>query len=141
MDATSELDCKVFLNAEGLPADLGRFLANALTGTLSGPPFAPIVQTRCGEVEIRANDEWDPEKARASADGFLFFRYAVEFYPSTACRHEDKVALVSTLLQTAWRRGWPAVAACDYEAELPCQGGCQVPPAPENGAIARPPIR
>lgn len=123
MDAANELDCKVFLETAASSADLAKFLADSLPGTLAGPPFAPVVRTRSCEIEIRINNDQDEEKAQGTADGFLFFRYALELYPLSDGRHEDKVALASALLQSLWQRGWPAVAACDYEAELPFAGG------------------
>jgi hypothetical protein len=135
MDAANEMDCKVFLETQASSADLARFLADSLSGTLAGPQFAPVVRTRNGEIEIRINEDHDEEKAQGSADSFLFFRYALEFYPSGNCRHEDRVALVSALLQSLWRRGWPAVAACDYETELPFAGGSDPASTPWLSAV------
>jgi hypothetical protein len=135
MDAANELDCKVFLEAQVPPADLAKLLADSLSGTLAGPPFAPVVRTRNGEIEIRINDDRDEDTARDATDNFLFFRYALELYPVTNCRHEDKVALVSALLRFLWQRGWPAVAACDYERDLPFAGGSDPSAAPWLSAL------
>jgi hypothetical protein len=117
------MDCKVFVMTDAAPAELARLLADSLAGALAGPPFAPVVRTAGIEVEIRANPDRNDAEARAEVDGFLYYPYALELYPARACQHADKLLAITTLLESLWRRGWPAVAACDYEAELPCAGG------------------
>ncbi|MFB9518269.1 hypothetical protein [Streptomyces purpureus] len=40
------------------------------------------------------------------------------------------VAAVTAVLETLWCRGWKAVAACDFEDELPARGGGERYPLP-----------
>jgi hypothetical protein len=63
---------------------------------------------------VERADERDPVRAREWPDGFLYFPHHVEAGPKRA---------VERLLPLLWDRGIPAVAACDYEHELPENGG------------------
>jgi hypothetical protein len=63
---------------------------------------------------IDRNDEHDEARAREFPDGFLYFCYTIEAGPQP---------LVARLLRLLWDAGIPAVAACDYEDELPEAGG------------------
>jgi hypothetical protein len=118
----NELSGKIFGEAELGNEEVAERLANALSGTVSGPFFARLVRTSLGEIEIRNNPDADPVRARAFPDGFLFFRHALELDPFPATRPEDWVSLVGNLLRFLWSQGWPAVAACDDEDRLPFGG-------------------
>jgi hypothetical protein len=63
---------------------------------------------------IDRRDERDPVLAREFPSGFLYFSYVIEAGPQP---------LVARLLRLLWDAGIPAVAACDYEHELPEAGG------------------
>jgi hypothetical protein len=123
MSMNNDLDCRVYIDTDRPLADLATLVAGMLSGTLSGPPFAPIVQTAEVEIEVRSNEDSDPTQAHEFPDGFLYFRRALEIYPKQGVQREARVNLVSRILQLLWSQGLPAVAACDYEAELPHQGG------------------
>jgi hypothetical protein len=114
-----ELDCKIYVEAELEPDDLAKTLAESL----SGASLCRTVKTPLCEIDIRMNAEADKARVREFPDGFLFFRYTLEIYPSPAARREDRVALTATLLRLFWSQGLPAVAACDYEDELLFGGG------------------
>ena len=68
----------------------------------------------CVHFDVERADEHDPVRAREWPGGFLYFPYRVEAGPKRA---------VERLLPLLWDRGIPAVAACDYEDELPEKGG------------------
>jgi hypothetical protein len=119
----SELDCKIYVEAEQTPDELATLLAQSLPEATLIDAVTRIVQTRFGEVEIRRNKEADRIRAQEFPDGFLYFRYALELYPFPTVAHEERVSLAASILKLLWSRGWPAVAACDYEDELPNGGG------------------
>lgn len=104
-------DCKLFVEAEVSASDLISLLAHVLTGSA----------TRC-EMEILKNDEYDSKRRKLFPDGFLYFRYIIDLYlPDESLAAQAK--LVSRLLEYLWDSGFPAVAACAFEARLPHHGG------------------
>jgi hypothetical protein len=66
------------------------------------------------ELDVDHSHERDPIAARRFPDGWLYFRYHVEV---------ERREHVAPLLRLLWDNGIPAVAACDYEDELPERGG------------------
>jgi hypothetical protein len=123
MDDLDNLDCKIYVEAEQTLDDSAALLRTWLAEATVNGPVMRTIPTRYGEIEVRKNKEADKLRAAEFPDGFVFFRYVLEFYPFPATRHEDRVALVTKLVNRLWSRGLPAVAACDYENELPCGGG------------------
>jgi hypothetical protein len=119
----NEFDCKIYVDTEQEPDEVAKLLAESLVGAVSNDPGTKTVQTRFGEVEIRKNKESDIVRARQFPEGFLYFRFTLELYPSMTTPREDRVSLAGTILKLLWSRGAPAVAACDYEHELPLGGG------------------
>ena len=65
-------------------------------------------------LDAERNDDYEAARAREFPDGFLHFRFRIEV---------DSRAVTERLLPLLWERGLPAVAACDYEDELPEKGG------------------
>lgn len=43
--------------------------------------------------------------------------------PEGEVHRNEYVNNVSGLLESLWKEGWKAVAACDFESELPRNGG------------------
>lgn len=85
------------------------------------------------EVDVLHNDEADKRRI-AFPDGFLHFRYKLEVECGDAAESEGH-EIVAAILEMAWRRGWAAVASCDFEDDLPRRGGykCQDIPWPSEG--------
>jgi hypothetical protein len=109
-----EMDCEIYVDGpdrEGLTA---RILE--ITG---GTRDGRHVNAGDHELYVDENDEADPARAAAFPDGFLHFALNVEVYPTSP----PAIALVTLLLETFWAAGWAAVAACDYETDLPHGGG------------------
>ncbi|MEV4172633.1 hypothetical protein [Nonomuraea sp. NPDC049709] len=69
------------------------------------------------EIEIRRNDN-------CTLDGadFLHWPIKMEIERGNATSHQV-IETVSKILGHAWQAGHDAVAACDYEDELPDHGG------------------
>ncbi|NUT52072.1 MAG: hypothetical protein HOV94_32975 [Saccharothrix sp.] len=103
------------------------------------PPSLPRIRygDHCGiPLEVRENtdakgpvaDVWRAEQSvhtyESADDDFLLWPVNVEFgrddeEPEPA----HMVELASLIVRGFWDRGHPAVAACDFEDELPWQGG------------------
>jgi hypothetical protein len=104
-------DCKLFVEAETSASDLISLLTHVLSET----------NTHC-EMEVLKNDEYDSKRRQSFPDGFLYFRYIIDLYmPDEPIKAQVK--LVSQLLEYLWDSGFPAVAACAFEAQLPHHGG------------------
>jgi hypothetical protein len=133
---SNELDCTISLETDQAPDQVAALLAAGLTGDGLGALTGRTVHTKSCEVEVRKNKEASESRAREFPDGFLYFRYSLEVYPLPTARFEDRVALVTSVLRLLWSRGLPAVAACDYEKDLPAGGGYNNPsvPWPSSGS-------
>jgi hypothetical protein len=53
----------------------------------------------------------------------VFFRYRVEFCVGAKAAREEQINAISVMLTALWLQGIAAIAACDYEDELPLKGG------------------
>lgn len=73
------------------------------------------------KVEVHRNEEFDANEASTSPHGFLHFRYRLVIEALTE-NEELYIRSVSDLLQFLWSNNIPAVAACDFEEQLPKQG-------------------
>jgi hypothetical protein len=120
---TAELDCKIYLEAPETPDAIAQRVFTTLGGSVSVTPSAVIVLLPSAEVEVRDNEDADAQRTSDFPDGFLKFRYVLEVYPSSQEVPKDRGARTAKLLEVCWSRGWPAVAACAYEDELPHHGG------------------
>ena len=119
--AADELDAAIYVDAPDREALLAR-VAEVTGGARDGA----TVEAPGHALDVDANDEADPAAAAAFPDGFLHFAQRVEVYAGAP----PATALVAALLEAFWAAGWPAVAASDYEDELPHGGGYGVRPLP-----------
>ena len=120
---TYDLDCKIHVESTLAKDDLADRVAKLSSGTLFGTGISRTVRTDVGEIEVRTNPDSNEQLARAFPEGFLHFRYVLEIFAYLTASSEERRLLVSKILQGFWSSGTPAVAACDYEAELPFGGG------------------
>jgi len=74
-------------------------------------------------VDVRRNQGADPARVDASADDFLFFPVVLDVQPNTDIDRRIYIERVGALLEKLWSNGLRAVAACDFEDELPRHGG------------------
>lgn len=116
------LYAKIFVNADVSASELVDCLAACL-----GPD---VSVTRSGidgkhfSLDVRRNEDFDVVR-QLEPDGFVFFRYFIDVDALPGQDHAAQVALVARLLECIWSRGYAAVAACDFEDELPHHGGYQ----------------
>lgn len=118
MASEEDLYSKVYVNADVARGDLAQLIADSLDGTASHSS----VQVGESEIDIEENDDFDPAQVD-TPDGFLFYRYYLDVMPTDVQTRDGQIAVVSQLLESFWSYGWPAVAAADYEEELPRRGG------------------
>jgi hypothetical protein len=72
---------------------------------------------------VDRNEDFDDRRRQEPEDGFLFFRYRLEVSAEHGQARATQILLVTQLLEDFWASGMRAVAACDYEDELPRKGG------------------
>jgi hypothetical protein len=108
--------CEIFVRADGTAATVLAMLAEALSGE---------VQRRSLRVpglviDVRPNPDSRP--TGDPGDDFVRWPVTVEVSAEGADR-STLVDTVARILTALWGSGQPAVAACDFEAELPWAGG------------------
>lgn len=114
----SDLFCKIFVLA---PCDR-ETLAGYVASVLNGRRQSHSIHCCFGVVDVIRNDDADNSKM-SGENGFLFFPYLIELEPEEAFDRRQFVGTVGSLLEALWERYYSAVAACDFEIELPRSGG------------------
>jgi hypothetical protein len=124
MAELNELGCKIYVETTAPLDELLHLLSPALAPEhVSKVAGVRTVHGPQGDLELRKNEEADRSRAGRFPDGFLHFAYALELYFSPLTRHQERIDLTANLLNLLWSKGLPAVAACDYENDLPHGGG------------------
>lgn len=111
MDDNPRLYCKVFVDADESPGAV-----QGILGTIASASRSAM------SIDVRRNDDFDRDR-RLTNDGFLFFRYYLDVDPASGVPRTSYIVAVAELLEALWRNGCRAVAACDFEDELPRRGG------------------
>lgn len=86
--------------------------------------LAPLLADPGYEVDVQRSDDLD----RNYGDDFVLWPTRIDVEPTPAAG--DYVGFVRGLLETLWDAGIAAVAACDFEDELPEAGGIRRWPPP-----------
>jgi hypothetical protein len=115
MEEFDEVDCAIYVEAPDRRALV------ALVAELSGGRALDDARVTAPGLYLYVdrNDEADAALRTTPDEGFLYFAFELEVY----AHERPATALVTRLLEELWARGWPAVAACEYEDELPDRGG------------------
>lgn len=112
------LFCKIFVLAATERDTLTRHVVDHLGGQRDGNS----VICDWGVVDILKNDDADCART-AGPDGFLHFPYLMETEPDEDFGRARFVSRIGSLLESLWSSSYGAVAACDFEQELPRKGG------------------
>jgi hypothetical protein len=119
MANNENLYCKIYVDANIPRDELIRIVARLLGGTID----RTTVSTSYSELDIMKNEDFDETLRKTFPDGFLHFRYYVDIESLPGQQRAAQIALVANLLEHLWSLGFQAVAACDYEEQLPRRGG------------------
>jgi len=103
--------CKMFVRS-----DERDDVVAALTEFLDGRVERRVIELPEAVVEVLRN----PDASRGDEADFLFWPVLVEIESNGT---SAVVGLTARILTQLWERGFPTVAACDYEDELPWRGG------------------
>jgi hypothetical protein len=118
-----DLYCKIYVDTEMSKELFLDFIAKTINGEIE-------LRTVCGsffEVDVVNNQDAEPLQAISRDDGFLFYPYYLDVEPFENINREDYVASIAMLLKALWDSGAKAVAACDFEDELPYEIGIAHP--------------
>lgn len=115
----ASLFCEIFVDGPASCAALLELVANRLTGRVDGSSVLSDFAT----IDVRRNGHADEALKADLPDGFIHFPYLLEIDPQPGAIRASYVAMIGALLEELWQRGNQAVAACDFEGELPRNGG------------------
>jgi hypothetical protein len=118
-----DLYCKIYVDTEMSKELFLDFIAKTINGRIE-------LRTVCGlffEVDVVNNQDAEPLQAISRDDEFLYYPYYLDVEPLENLNRESYVASIAMLLKALWDIGAKAVAACDFEDELPDEIGI-VPP-------------
>ena len=113
-----DLYCKIFVNGAPASEDLLRLVARAVGGTID----YNTLHAPGADIYVEGNDDDDALRAR-EPDGFVFYPHYLDVTAVPSQTSSAQITLVATLLEAFWAAKLDAVAACDFEEELPRRGG------------------
>lgn len=111
--------CKIFLDTDFDRDTVLAYIKENIGGVLEK---SSITNDICN-LDLLRNDDFHEQKRNESPDGFLFSRYLIETEANEDIGTETYITTLSSLLEGLWRRGFKAVASCDFEELLPNKGG------------------
>lgn len=99
----------MFIDFDGSSKDLNDLIASVSGTTL--------------QIDIMQNDAYNnPQfgsEIPGGKDAFLYYKYFLDIFPKDNIDRGAYVREVGSLLQGLWKQGLKAVAASDFENELP----------------------
>jgi len=112
--------CRLYVATELDQKELGEELSNLLNLKRISTSF---FDSDFFELDIDKNDEFNKKSQCQFPDGFLYFKFTIWIDFKDAVVNDSHIFLVSKILTWLWDRKIPAVAASDYEDQLPNNGG------------------
>jgi hypothetical protein len=118
----TELYAKIYVGGERERVE--SLLALALNADVAGQghtlEFGPVA------VDVRRNEDYDPRRFAATYDAFIFAPTYLDVTAEPAVTREAMVEATRRILEALWTSKLIAVAAADFEDELPHRGGVEV---------------
>jgi len=114
------LFCEIYVNA----SDSEEIFTDAISALVGGKRLGYELHTNWAIIDVITNDEFGTT-FNETGDDFLGYRYKLEFELESdrQVARSEYIGNVGALLTKLWRRGYKAVAACNFEEELPRHGG------------------
>jgi hypothetical protein len=123
MSNAPNMYCKIYVDIE---VDKGQLL-DQIARAISGSIRMRTVSSSGFQVDLLANQDFDESRRSQGDDQFLFYRYYLDIEPTKIVTYDEYIESVGNLLENLWGSGCKAVAACDFERELPRSGGYRSP--------------
>ena len=115
------LYCKMFVNLTQEYKEAEDIVALLSQGQQA--PFGAI-HTIFAQIDFRRNDDYKTPIELRSGDpnnSFLYWKYFLDIEPNDETETATYISGISNLLQAFWEKGIDAIAACDFEDELPAK--------------------
>lgn len=98
--------------------------AQPLLSSLFGGTFERHTMT-VGDIDVEVRRNPDAGREGAASEDFVLWPVQVEIEPLAPAGETGMVETVTRILAVLWEAKAEAVAACDFEDELPRGGGIQ----------------
>ena len=126
--------CRIYLHSNLTMEELTDSVANLYQGEGTG---LGIIVTAWAEIYIFENSDYKRGRTYEFPDGFLYFKYIIFIDPlPVKIDFQDFLIKTINVLYFFWNQNYPAVAACDFEDELPNKGGYKSLDVPWPGSIS-----
>ena len=110
-----DLFCRVNVHSEMPHGEFVSFLARSVGGVNR----MNSITTNLLDISVDDNDGFDAAKSSTGQNRWLYFRYTLEIDPIANVAPGDYLAAIGTLVKLLWSSGMDAVAACEFEEQLP----------------------
>lgn len=121
-DYDPRLYCKMYVDADDISQmELHSHLVRCLGDRVNSVGQRSI-DGALFSIDVMRNEDFDSVR-RKEPDGFVYFRYYLDVDAVPGQQLAEQVALVTQILECFWAQGYAAVAAADFEDELPHRGG------------------
>ena len=103
------MECKLYIHGDSVQTIVSLLEQQfGAAKTKAGCYFFPEF-----DICFDRNDEADANKMRTYPDGFLYYEWIADLDI-----YDHYIRITDTILKLLWENRFPAVASCDYEAEL-----------------------
>jgi len=96
-------------------------VTRVLEATLQTTAENDVIQLPGVEMDARPNPDYDA----TVVDDFVYWAVLVEADADSPDERDPMSPVMSNVVTALWQAGYPTVAACDFEDELPWSGGIQ----------------
>mgnify|MGYP001625459358 CR=1 FL=1 len=105
------LYCKIYLSSNLDIENLYKCISCIVQGQME-----PIrtVKTGWGEIDLRKNSDFDPQRLESTPDDFIFWKYYLDIVPQEGIEQAAYINQISSLIKELKKRNISAVASCDF---------------------------
>lgn len=111
--------CRIFVNSTISQEEM----KDGIVLALGAVTRRSSIVTEYAEFDLTKNESADSELSRSFPDGFVYFNFTIEVELTPSSDLKNYFNQIGTLLLFFWDNNHPAVAACDFESDLPFSGG------------------
>lgn len=110
-----DLYCTIFVST-----DMNRsLLSDLIASLLEGEKAGLLINTGSMALEVIDNEDADSSKQQDPERGFLYYPFCLDIEPAEPIVESDYIRDIGKLLTALRSHGCKAVAACDFEDQLP----------------------
>ncbi|MCG8362981.1 MAG: hypothetical protein MJA27_06560 [Pseudanabaenales cyanobacterium] len=111
-----ELYCKTYVKTELSKQELLDRIANIVDGQVN----IRTIEAEIMAIDLVENEDYDAEKLNET-DGFIYYPFYLEIDPviKPSLSRQSYISGISHLLEGLWNELEDAVAACEFEDQLP----------------------